>query len=298
MRDSVVPQLLSIEQLSSLTIAQLIAYGQQCLSPNSDSAKLDAELLICFVINKPRSYLLTWPEQSISRQEATSFSSLLLRRMEGEPIAYITKTREFWSLPLQVSPATLIPRPDTEVLVELVLNHHLDSKLSCLDLGTGTGAIALALASEQPQWQIDAVDYSHDAVILAKSNAERLNLTQVNICQSDWYYAIAEDKRYDVIVSNPPYIDEQDQHLSEGDVRFEPKTALVAGDNGLADIKVIASQAKYYFNQTGHLYLEHGFEQSLAVQELLSTLGYKNIKTFKDYNDNDRITYGCFITST
>jgi len=290
------PQLLSVEQLSSMAIAKLIAYGQQHLLATSDSAKLDVELLICFVINKPRTYLLTWPEQMLSLTQTTHFAELLLRRTQGEPIAYIVEMREFWSLPLQVSPATLIPRPDTEVLVELVLNNHSAEGLNCLDLGTGTGAIALALASEQGAWQIDAVDFSADAVALAKTNASNLNLTQVNIFQSDWFSAVAKNKHYDVIVSNPPYIDEQDHHLAQGDVRFEPKTALVAADSGLADIKIIVSQARNYFNQLGYLYIEHGFEQSIAVQDILADYSYEKIQTFKDYNDNDRITCGCFIT--
>ena len=296
MSELATPQLLSVEQLSSMAIAKLIAYGQQHLLATSDSAKLDVELLICFVINKPITYLLTWPEQMLSLTQTTHFAELLLRRIQGEPIAYIVEMREFWSLPLQVSPATLIPRPDTEVLVELVLNNHSAEGLSCLDLGTGTGAIALALASEQGSWQIDAVDFSDDAVALAKTNASNLNLTQVNIFQSDWFSAVAKNKRYDVIVSNPPYIDEQDHHLAQGDVRFEPKTALVAADSGLADIKIIVSQAQNYFNQLGYLYIEHGFEQSIAVQDILADHGYKKIQTFKDYNDNDRITCGCFIT--
>lgn len=296
MSELATPQLLSVEQLSSMAIAKLIAYGQQHLLATSDSAKLDVELLICFVINKPRTYLLTWPEQMLSLTQTTHFAELLLRRIQGEPIAYIVQMREFWSLPLQVSPATLIPRPDTEVLVELVLNNHSAEGLSCLDLGTGTGAIALALASEQGSWQIDAVDFSNDAVALATNNASNLNLTQVNIFQSDWFSAVAKNKHYDVIVSNPPYIDEQDHHLAQGDVRFEPKTALVAADSGLADIKIIVSQARNYFNQLGYLYIEHGFEQSTAVQSILADHGYEKIQTFKDYNDNDRITCGCFIT--
>ena len=295
MSESSAVQLLSVEQLSSMAIAKLIAYGQQHLLAISDSAKLDVELLICFVIDKPRTYLLTWPEQTLSLTQITHFSELLLRRIQGEPIAYIVKMREFWSLPLQVSPATLIPRPDTEVLVELVLNNHLDKNLTCLDLGTGTGAIALALASEQSTWEIDAIDFSHDAVALAKTNASHLKLAQVNIFQSNWFSSVAKNKRYDVIVSNPPYIDELDSHLSQGDVRFEPKTALVAADNGLADIKIIAKQARNYFNKLGYLYIEHGFEQSTAVQSILADYGYNKIKTFKDYNGNDRISCGCFI---
>lgn len=278
-----------------MAVAKLVTFGQQLLLPYSDSAKLDTEILICFVLNKPRSFLLTWPEHKLNESETEQFSALIQRRVQGEPIAYIVQTREFWSLSLQVSPATLIPRPDTEILVEQVLNHHQGVELSCLDLGTGTGAIALALASERPQWQIDAVDYSHDAVALAKRNGLNLNLAQVNIYQSDWFSNIVKDKRFDVIVSNPPYIDEKDHHLNEGDVKFEPKTALVASDNGLADIKIIARHALSFLNSGGFLYIEHGFEQSHAVQTILADLAYSNIQTIKDYNNNDRVTWACYL---
>ena len=294
MSEPVLTPLLSLKKLSSLTIAELIAFGQQLLLPHSDSAKLDSEILLCFVMNKPATFILTWPEHKLTTPQTEQFLALMQRRLQGEPIAYIVNMREFWSLPLQVTPATLIPRPDTEVLVELVLNHHQDKVLRCLDLGTGTGAIALALASEKPQWQIEAVDYSHDAVALAKSNADNLQLTQVTIYQSDWFSQVTANKGFDVIVSNPPYIDEHDQHLNEGDVKFEPKTALVAPDNGLADIKIIASQALKFLKPSGFLYIEHGFEQSHAVQTILANLAYSNIQTIKDYGDNDRVTFGCF----
>ncbi|ASP49864.1 protein-(glutamine-N5) methyltransferase, release factor-specific [Cognaticolwellia beringensis] len=280
--------------MSTMTIAKLITFGEQLLLPHSDSAKLDTELLICFVIDKSPSFLLTWPEHKLSIEQTQHFADLLSRRFQGEPIAYIVKLREFWSLPLQVSPATLIPRPDTEVLVELVLSHHDFASLNCLDLGTGTGAIALALASERPQWIIEAVDYSHDAVALAISNANNLNLSQVNIYQSDWFNEVSSDKRFDIIVSNPPYIDEHDHHLNEGDVRYEPKSALVAADNGLADIKIIASQALNFLKPGGFLYIEHGFEQSIAVQKVLADLAYSEIETIKDYSNNDRITRACY----
>ena len=297
MSEFALTQWLSPENISSITIAELIDGGQKLLASVSDSAKLDVELLICFVIDKPRSYLLTWPEKTLTTSHASQFSALLARRIEGEPIAYIVKTREFWSLPLQVSPATLIPRPDTEVLVEQVLHNHTDKHLRCLDLGTGTGAIALALASEQVHWQIDALDFSHDAVALAKGNAQRLNLSHVNIYQSDWFNAVSDDKRFDIIVSNPPYIDEQDPHLAEGDVRFEPLSALVAPDNGLADIKIIARQALQFLNSGGAIYIEHGFEQGAAVQSVLTDCGYEKIITYKDYNGNDRITCGYLSSS-
>ena len=294
MSKSVVASLFPIDKLSLLTIAELITYGQQLLLSQSDSAKLDTELLICFVIDKPRSFLLTWPERLLTKEQAQHFSKLMQRRVSGEPIAYILKMREFWSLPLEVSPATLIPRPDTEVLVESVLAHHENEHLSCLDLGTGTGAIALALASERPHWQIEAIDYSHDAVLLAKRNGKNLTLTQVDFYQSDWFSEVSDDKRFDVIVSNPPYIDEKDHHLNEGDVKFEPKSALVAAEHGLADIKIIASQAIKFLKPGGFLYIEHGFEQSIAVQQILAELAYQPINTLKDYNDNDRITYACY----
>lgn len=285
---------LSVELVSSMTFAKLIARGEQLLSPQSDSAKLDTEILICFVIDKERSYLLTWPEYKLSQIQAKHFIELMLRRVAGEPIAYIINLREFWSLPLQVSPATLIPRPDTEVLVESVLTKHVDENLYCLDLGTGTGAIALAIASEKPQWKVEAIDFSHDAVALAQRNAKNLDLAHVQIYQSDWFNNVSSDKSFDIIVSNPPYIDACDHHLSEGDVRYEPKTALVAADNGLADIKIIAFNARKYLKPGGFLYIEHGFEQSLAVKQILADLAYCDIETVKDYSNNDRITFACY----
>lgn len=291
---SVATKGLSVELVSSMTLANLIAYGEELLSPQSDSAKLDTEILICFVINKERSFLLTWPEKLLSQEQTKHFIELMLRRIAGEPIAYIVNLREFWSLPFQVSPATLIPRPDTEVLVELVLSQHVNEHLKCLDLGTGTGAIALALASEKPQWIIEAIDFNHDAVELAKRNAKNLNLSHVDIYQSDWFENVSVNKSFDIIVSNPPYIDENDHHLSEGDVRYEPKTALVAADSGLADIKVIANKARKFLNAGGFLYIEHGFEQSLAVKQILADFAYSEIETIKDYSNNDRITLACY----
>ena len=294
MIESAVIKGLSIELVSSMTLAKLIVYGEQLLSPQSDSAKLDTEILICFVIDKERSFLLTWPENTLSQEQSKHFVELMLRRVAGEPIAYIVNLREFWSLPLQVSPATLIPRPDTEVLVEQVLSQHVNENLTCLDLGTGTGAIALALASEKPLWTIEAVDFNHDAVELATRNAKNLGLSHVDIYQSDWFNSVSADKSFDIIVSNPPYIDAGDHHLDEGDVRYEPKTALVAADSGLADIKIIANHARRFLKPGGFLYIEHGFEQSLAVKKILADFAYSEIETIKDYSNNDRITYACY----
>jgi release factor glutamine methyltransferase len=274
------------------SIANLLNQGQQILQAGSDSALLDAQILLSFVLNKPRSYLFTWPEKHLSNEQVKKFINLLTRRHLGEPIAYITGDKEFWSLPLKVSPATLIPRPDTEILVELVLEHFGDNNnISCLDLGTGTGAIALALASENPTWQIDAIDFNADAVQLAQLNAKNLELTQVNIFQSDWFTQVEADKKFNVIVSNPPYIDGEDENLSQGDVRFEPASALVADEQGLADIRHIASVSRQFLTSQGALFFEHGFEQGQAVRHLLTALGFVNPQTEQDLNGHERITW-------
>jgi release factor glutamine methyltransferase len=282
---------LSVISLKNATIVNLVAYGQEQLVSCSDSAKLDAQILLAFVLDKELSYLLTWPEKALTKQDKQQYLALLDRRISGEPIAYIVGVKEFWSLPFMVSPATLIPRPDTEVLVELVLEQFADiDTLHCLDLGTGTGAIALALASEQPNWQIDAIDFSLDAVKLAQQNAKKLQLSHVNIFQSDWFSAL-NDRKFDVIVSNPPYIDKLDENLSQGDVRFEPESALVADEHGLGDIKHIAQQALKYLNSQGSLFFEHGFEQGEAVRNILTALGYHNAQTVRDFNGHERITW-------
>jgi len=274
------------------SIANLISQGKNLLKQSSDSAQLDVEILLCFVLNKERSYLLTWPDKLLSHEQLLCFVQFLVRRIQGEPIAYITGVKEFWSLPLAVSTATLIPRPDTETLVERILEQcQYEKDINCLDLGTGTGAIALALASENSTWKIDAVDFNVDAVQLAQRNAEKLNLAQVNIFQSDWFAQIDKGKKFDIIVSNPPYIDGDDENLKCGDVRYEPKSALVANEQGLADIKHIAKEARKFLSIQGRLFFEHGFEQGQAVREILITLGYKNTQTEQDLNKNDRITW-------
>jgi release factor glutamine methyltransferase len=277
------------------SIANLTVQGQKLLATSSDSAKLDVEILLSLVLQKSRSYLITWPEKKLSDEQLLEFIHLLSRRAEGEPIAYITGEKELWSLPVAVSKATLIPRPDTETLVELVLELYCDNKaIACLDLGTGTGAIALALASENATWKIEAIDYSVEAVKLAQCNAKNLNLTQVHIYQSDWFEEISKNTKFDIIVSNPPYIDGDDINLSQGDVRFEPRTALVANEQGLADIKHIASKARCFLNIDGKLFFEHGFEQGHAVRTILTDLGYKNAQTKQDLNGHERITWAIY----
>jgi len=270
---------------------------------DSDSARLDVELLLCEVLGKERTYLFTWPEKQPDAQQLAHFKALLERRLRGEPVAHILGVRDFWSLSLKVNSSTLIPRPDTEVLVETVLGLALPGNARVLDLGTGTGAIALALASEYPAWQVTAVDYSADAVGLAEANRERCGLVNVRVLQSDWFLALGDEAnapRFDVIVSNPPYIDPQDPHLLQGDVRFEPLSALVADDAGLSDLRLIAEQARAFFTPSARtakrawLVLEHGYDQALAVQTLLQEAGYAEVRTVKDYGGQDRVTLGCF----
>ncbi|MCG7555518.1 peptide chain release factor N(5)-glutamine methyltransferase [Pseudoalteromonas sp. Of11M-6] len=275
--------------MPTLNIAQAVAWATSELLPHSESAKLDSEVLLLHVIDKNRTYLFTWPEAELSALEQQRFEECIARRVTGEPVAHITGQREFWSLPLKVNNSTLIPRPDTETLVEHVLTLSMPNDAQVLDLGTGTGAIALALASEYPAWQITAVDASADAVALAKSNQSQLGFRNVSILQSDWFSAVAE-QQFDLIVSNPPYIDEADHHLSQGDVRFEPLSALVADDHGYADIFHIIRTAKQHLNSGGYLLLEHGFEQADKIQQFFAEMAYINILTIKDMAGCDRVT--------
>jgi len=257
---------------------------------DSDSAALDTDLLICHVLGKSRVYLYTHPEQSLSKDQIAQLNALFERRRNGEPVAHLTGRSEFWSLPLASSAATLIPRPDTECLVEAVLGLYPDNRpYRVLDLGTGTGAIALALASERPDWDILGLDLSQDAVELAQMNARNLGLERVRIAQSDWFSAVAGEA-FDIIVSNPPYIEENDPHLQQGDVRFEPHTALVAGADGLSDIRRIASAAAAHLALAGRLVLEHGYRQADAVAALLADNGFSAIESRRDYGGNVRVT--------
>jgi release factor glutamine methyltransferase len=256
----------------------------------SDSPQLDAELLLAQITGWSRTRFRAFPEQQVSQVQAAAFEQLVSKRAAGEPIAYLLGQQEFWSLPLQVSAATLIPRPDTECVVEQALTLNLPARARVLDLGTGTGAIALALASERPNWDITASDFIDDAVALAQSNAEVLNLP-IQVVKSHWFDQIGAGC-FDLIVSNPPYIASTDHHLSEGDVRFEPASALVSGADGLDDIRHIVAAAPGWLNAGGWLLLEHGYHQAKAVQALLKQQGFDQVHSRQDYGRNDRMTLG------
>ncbi|KII80513.1 peptide chain release factor N(5)-glutamine methyltransferase [Vibrio renipiscarius] len=268
---------------------------QQLQESGSESPSLDAAVLLCHALEKPRSFLMTWPEKELTSQELAPFEALLARRLNGEPVAYIVGEREFWSLPLQVSPTTLIPRPDTERLVELALDKALETDGDILDLGTGTGAIALALASELPQRNVVGIDLMPDAQQLAINNGKRLAIPNATFFAGSWFEPLEAGTQFAVIVSNPPYIEENDPHLTQGDVRFEPLSALVAAENGLADIRHIIQASRDYLCDQGWLLFEHGFEQGKAVRTIFEEYGYQEVDTYQDYGHNDRVTLGRFI---
>ena len=257
----------------------------------SESPRRDAEILLGFVTGRARTFILAFGETELLPAEQAQLEALLARRQRGEPVAHLVGTREFWSLPLFVSPATLIPRPDTECLVEQTLARLPAGPCNILDLGTGTGAIALALASERPDCHITAVDLMPDAVALAQRNAEHLGIANVTLLQSHWF-SVLDSQRFATIVSNPPYIDEQDPHLAEGDVRFEPRSALVAAEQGLADLAWIIDQARAFLLPGGWLLLEHGWQQGEQVRALFAKNGYQAVETTRDYGGNERLTAG------
>jgi release factor glutamine methyltransferase len=253
-----------------------------------DSSRLDAELLLSHVTGLGRTSFRAWPEREVPAEQAEPFMNLVAQRASGQPIAYLLGEQEFWSLPLKVSSSTLIPRPDTECVVEAALSLELPANARVLDLGTGTGAIALALASEQPGWQIMASDRVEEAVALARDNSQQLGLP-ITVVQSHWFDQIPAGT-FDLLISNPPYIPASDRHLKEGDVRFEPESALVAGEDGLDDIRLLVTEGLDWLNPNGWMLLEHGYDQGEAVRDLFAKAGWRNIETRKDYGGNDRMT--------
>jgi release factor glutamine methyltransferase len=270
-------------------VSQLLDSAEQ-LRATSDSPQVDCEMLLCHVLEVDRSWLRTWPDAVVDAEQVEQFKTLLEARVEGVPIAYLIGSRGFWNLDLKLTADTLIPRPETELVVETALDLPLSNCSHVLDLGTGSGAIALALASERPSWQLIAVDSQSDTLAVARQNCHQYKLHNVQMVQSDWFTDIAD--QFNLIVSNPPYIERNDAHLQRGDVRFEPIAALVSGDDGLDDLKHIIKHSPDYLTDSGWLVVEHGFNQALAVRDLFTSAGFTEVVTRCDYSQLERVTLG------
>lgn len=288
-----------MKTVNNPTLTQWLRQAAALLTPLLETgpvpadAKQEARRILLEVLDINATTLMLYPERELTEAQLLLVEPVLTRRLTGEPLAHILGHWYFWDFKLAVTPCTLIPRPDTELLVEQSLALPLPTKAKVLDLGTGTGAIALALAKEKPNWIVTGVDLQPDAVALARQNVELLALTNCQIKQSSWFEAVAGEQ-FDLIVSNPPYIDAEDPHLVLGDVRFEPDSALVAPEQGLADIRHICSQAPHYLTPSGWLWLEHGYQQSEAVQQILTEAGFTQVQSVKDYGDQWRISGGLF----
>lgn len=273
-----------------LTIADALADAVASLQTVSDSPRLDAELLLSRAIDVPRSYLIAHPEDTLDPSALARFRIAVAKREQGTPMAYITGEKEFWSMTLMVSPATLVPRPDTEVLVEHALGHiPRRAEYRVLDLGTGSGAIALAIAKERPLCNVVATDVSADALATARENARQLDLANVTFLQGDWIEPV-RDERFDVIVCNPPYVRADDPALES--LTFEPKSALVSGDDGLDDIRRIAADALTIVGPDGCLLIEHGADQGEDVSSILESAGWQAVRVIRDLAGKDRV---CFV---
>ena len=272
------------------TIQQALSYAVLQLQTIADAPVLEAEVLLAFVLRKERSYLYAWPQATLTSAQEDQFASYLHRRLQKEPIAYITGSREFWSFELQVTNATLIPRPETELIVETVLNAFPPATcLQVADLGTGSGAIAAALAKERPNWEIFAVDNNEATLKVAQDNAKRLDLPNISFFAGNWCEPLAA-LRFDVIVSNPPYIAETEWADYAAGLAFEPRGALVAGEDGLSAIREISCGAKQLLKTKGMIFLEHGASQGAAVRAILLQDGYKNCYSVRDLAGHERMT--------
>ncbi len=282
---------MSARSAAVMAIRHALADAARTLTPVSPTAQLDAEILLRHVMGISRAQMIAHDDRLLTHAQQEMFSALLTRRRRGEPIAHITQTREFWSLPLKVSRATLIPRPETELLVEQALARiPADAAWRIADLGTGCGAIACALARERPQCDILATDISPAALRIARENANRLGLNNIGFVHGAWFETLA-DRSFDMIVSNPPYVCAGDPHLETGDVRFEPRAALVAGRDGLDAIRVIVGAAPRHLREPGWLLVEIGWDQGPAVLELMGKRGFA-ARLYDDTAGQSRVCVG------
>ncbi|HMB56546.1 MAG TPA: peptide chain release factor N(5)-glutamine methyltransferase [Arenimonas sp.] len=272
------------------TIAERLRIAADSLP--GDTSRADAETLLAFALSRDRAWLYAHGDDFLDEDGGRKFSTLVAARACGEPVAHLCGRRGFWSLELAVTADTLIPRPETELLVELALPYlPANAPARVLDLGTGSGAIALAIASERRAAQVTAVDASAPALAVAEKNAAALALVNLRFLRSDWYSALA-DERFEVIVSNPPYLAEDDPHLHLGDLRFEPRSALVAGSDGLDDIRCIVADACGHLSPGGSLLIEHGWMQGAAIRDLFTAAGFVDVETVPDLEARDRVTLG------
>ncbi len=267
------------------------------LTPQSDSARLDAELLLAHVLGRSRTYLHTWPERQATQLEVELFTALIDRRAVGEPVAYLTGRQAFHDLDLTVNAATLIPRPETELLVEVALRlGESESKLAVADLGTGSGAVGLAIARARPNWWVMATDRSAKTLEVARHNAQILEIGNVGFRLGRWYEPLKE-KSYHLIVSNPPYVRPDDPHLAQGDVAHEPRSALVGqGEDGLGDIRELIRGGPDHLQPAGWLCVEHGYDQGAAVRALFDAGPFDRIETERDLAGIERVTFAQLST--
>ena len=266
-----------------ITIKLILKESTTALKPHSDSARLDSELIITHVLSIPRTDFILHPDRVLEMSEIDRIQSLIKKRKQGYPVAYITGVKHFWDVELKVNEATLVPRPETELLVEAaLLSFPKEEKVRVIDLGTGSGAIAIAIAKNRPNWDVVACDISEDALKVATENAKNYALDNIEFIQSNWFSDITLSEQFDLIISNPPYIPEQDPHLQQGDVQHEPITALASGPDGLNDIRQLIENAKAFLTERGWLLLEHGYDQAPTVKDIFEQQGYDSVQQAMD----------------
>jgi release factor glutamine methyltransferase len=282
-----------------ITYKGLVNDATQQIYSQSETPRIDAEVLIQHVTGKSMAWFIAFGDTPANAEHIKLFYELVSRRGHGEPIAYLTGVRDFWTLTLKVDKNVLIPRPDTEALVDSALeNLVVGQTLDVLDLGTGSGAIALSIAKERSMANVIATDLHEGALTVAKSNAVDNNISNVEFRQGGWFSPIDEKEKFDLIASNPPYVEPGDVHLSQGDLRFEPMTALVANDNGLADLHNIIENAPHFLKDGATLIVEHGYNQAEQVSKAFAKNGFERIELIKDINNLPRCTRGQWSRST